>query len=83
MKDCYGSELGNGISALNDCLKASEEIWQPDQWALMNFYKREWLLILAAIAGAPLLAYGIVRGMASVSLWVWRGFRASPKGSQQ
>jgi hypothetical protein len=83
MKGCYLTELGNGVSALNDCLKLSEQIWQPDQWGLMNFYKREWPLILAAIAGAPLLVYGIVRGMAFVSLWVWRGFRASPKVSQQ
>jgi hypothetical protein len=40
-----------------------------DEWSVKNFYIGAWPLILAAIVGLPLLVYGVVRGIAAVSLW--------------
>lgn len=74
-RDCYESKLGQGKERLDECLKLAEKRWHraQDQWALRNFLG-PW--ILAKAIGLPLLVYGVWRGIAAVSLWIWRGYRA-------
>jgi hypothetical protein len=77
---CYSDELGNGKSALDTCLRDAEAVWKTtlDEYTIKNFYVGAWQLILAAIVALPLLVYGIVRGVAATSVWVWKGFYHGP-----
>ncbi|HEY5177164.1 MAG TPA: hypothetical protein VII95_16520 [Terriglobales bacterium] len=76
-RGCYEGELGQPQSELDECLKLAEEGRQTrvDQWSVKNFYIGAWPLILAAIVGLPLVVYGLVRGLAAVGLWIWRGYK--------
>jgi hypothetical protein len=38
-------------------------------------YAAYWPFILAATVGLPLIIYGIIRGIAAVWVWVWRGYK--------
>jgi hypothetical protein len=76
-QSCYETELKESKPKFDACLKTAKEEWQTsvDQWSVKNFYIGQWPLLLAAIVGLPLLLYGCLRGIATVSLWVWRGFK--------
>jgi hypothetical protein len=73
---CYSYELENGKSALDTCLRDAEAVWKTtlDEYTIKNFYIGAWQLIFAAIVVLPLLVYGIVRGVAATSVWVWKGY---------
>jgi hypothetical protein len=64
---------------IGECLKRAERNWQANYqtWSGKNFYLGLWWILLLAVVGFPLIAYGCCRGAAAVGLWVWRGF--SPK----
>jgi len=73
---CYASEyaLPDGMS---ECLKLAEQSFQTkiDSWSIKNLYLgAKWLLLFVVVV-LPLIGYGLCRGFAAVSLWVWRGFR--------
>jgi hypothetical protein len=82
-RGCFERELGQDKDRLDACLKLAKDEWQTsvNQWSFKNFYIGAWPLILAAIVGIPLLTYGAVRGVAAVSLWVWRGYKTGPNVS--
>jgi hypothetical protein len=75
---CYASEyaLPHG---LRDCLTLAEHSFQTrvDMWSPRNFYLRGWWLLSVVVLLLPLIGYGLCRGAAAVSLWVWRGFRVT------
>ena len=75
---CYSSELGNGEPALHTCLRYAEENYKNalDLYSVKNLFIGAWRLVLGAIVLPPLLVYGIVRGIAATSIWVWRGYNA-------
>jgi hypothetical protein len=77
MTICYASELGNGKSALDACLRDAEERWKNtlDLYSIKSFYIA-WRLVIGAIVVPPLLVYGILRVIAATSMWVWRGYDA-------
>jgi hypothetical protein len=74
---CYQYEAGRGQAELNNCLHFAEGMFHDfaDQWTFKNFYAHSWPFILAATVGLPLVVYGVGRGLAALSLWVYRGYR--------
>ena len=76
---CYERELDQSHDRLDSCLKLAEAEWRTalDSWSFKNFYFGAWPLILAAIIGFPVVVYGGVRGIAAISIWVWRGYRSN------
>jgi hypothetical protein len=64
---------------LNECVQLEQTLWNPNQYALKNFYHDVWPELLAAILVVPVVIYGVVRGLAAVSMWVWRGYKPNPK----
>jgi hypothetical protein len=72
----YGRQhaLPDGTS---ECLKLAEQTFQTntEPWSIVNFYPgARWLLFLVVVV-LPIVAYGVCRGFAAVSVWVWHGFR--------
>ena len=58
------------------CSQYAETLSGANGWSLKSYYRREsWLLGLALVA-VPLLVYGLCRGAAVLTMWVWRGFSA-------
>jgi hypothetical protein len=72
------------VTKCADCgaAKLAEQGWRTtlDMWAFKNFLLWAWKLLLLAVVVFPLVLYGLCRGAAAVSVWVWRGFRANPAG---
>jgi hypothetical protein len=62
---------------IGDCLKRAEQNWRTvdSRWSFKNFWLSTWKLLLLAVVVLPLLLYGLCRGAAGVTVWVWRGFR--------
>jgi hypothetical protein len=76
---CHEKALHNGGNAeeLNACLKVSEDAWEVrrTEHCIWRVYAADWPFILLRIVGLPLVAYGTIRGIAAICLWVWRGYR--------
>jgi hypothetical protein len=81
MRGCYEVELGQGDNKLSDCLKEAEVEWRisVDQFSFKNFYLDDWWLIVIAIAGLPLLVYGLIRGATATCIWIWRGYKTEAR----
>jgi hypothetical protein len=62
---------------LDDCLKLAKSEWQEAQhlWGFRDFYAAKWPILLALIIGLPLLIYAALRGIARMSLRIWRGYK--------
>jgi len=41
-----------------------------------KWYAESWPYILILGLGVPPVVYGLIRGVASVSLWIWRGYQS-------
>jgi hypothetical protein len=66
----------NTTKGLDACWKASADAWEErKQHAVRRMYAAYWPFILAATVGIPPIVYGIIRGIAALCLWVWRGYR--------
>ena len=65
----------NTTKGLDACWKASADAWEErKQHAVRRMYAAYWPFILAATVGIPLLVYGTLQGIATVCLWIWRGY---------
>jgi len=70
---CYGS---SDSEFRKDCVKMWSDAVEKDskQWALVNYYKTNWELILPAITIFRAIVYGLCRFIVFVFGWVYRGF---------
>ena len=69
----------NPETAYEGCLQAADDERRItlDEFSVRNYYIGAWKLILAAVVGLPLVAYGVIRGIATVVLWVGEGFKGT------
>ena len=82
-RNCAQFTLGQGKKRLDDCLKLAKSEWQNAQhlWAFRNFYAAAWPTLLALIVGLPLLIYAALRGIAAMSLRIWRRYKTKEDSS--
>ena len=75
--NCYDTE--HHQEKPKDCAKQAQELWQTtvDQWSVKNFYIGDFWLLLVIVVVLPMVVYGFCRGLAGLTLWVWRGFLAN------
>ena len=66
-------------SASRDCLKKADEAWRErlKDWSFSKTYADTWKLILGASLGVPVVLYGLIRGLAAVCVWIWRGYKVA------
>jgi hypothetical protein len=76
-RNCTQFTLGQGKERLDECLKLAKSEWQDAQhlWAFGTFYAAAWPILLALIIGLPLLIYAALRGIAAMSLRIWREYK--------
>jgi hypothetical protein len=72
---CYASQH-TLPDAMSECLKLAERTFQTksEPWSIVNFYPGARWLLLFAVVVLPLVGYGVCRGCAAVSVWIWHGF---------
>jgi hypothetical protein len=65
------------IASFNACSKIAKDEWEYriSHSSVKTFYATQWPFILAGIVIVPLIAYGIMRGVVAVSMWIWRGYK--------
>ena len=59
------------------CVEKGMKAWQERgrQNSFIKIYKAQWSCILLQSVTVPLIAYGAIRGIAAICLWVWHGYR--------
>jgi hypothetical protein len=72
-RNCYEQIYGPNEKA--ECIKQAESLFKTavEPWS----FRSEWWLLLLAIVVFPAVLYGICRGLAAVTAWVWLGFRGT------
>jgi hypothetical protein len=82
-RNCAHFTLGQGKERLDDCLKLAKSEWQDAQhlWGFGNFYAAEWPILLGLVIGLPLLIYAALRGIAAMSLRIWREYKTKENTS--
>jgi hypothetical protein len=75
LESCYTKELGRD-EAFKGCVRLAEVIFDDGQreWQLRRYYTTLWPFILLALVGVPLLFYVLVRVIAVVGVWIYRGY---------
>ena len=75
LRNCYQYDLGKG-EIFTECLKLAEKIQRIslDQWTPENFYIGQFWPLLVVVVGIPSGIYLLCRGLAALSLWIFRGF---------
>ena len=60
-----------------DCVKLFQDTADRDSkdWTLVNYYKRQWVIILPAVTILPAIVYGLCWFIAFVFQWVYKGFK--------
>ncbi len=73
---CRDKASQGGVE-LSHCLKAGDDASQMRirELSLKHVYATEWPEILTVSLGIPLLAYGAIRGIAAICLWIWHGYK--------
>jgi hypothetical protein len=59
------------------CLNAAKLEYDREvgEITLRNEYAGYWPYFLMMAVGAPILAYGLLRGIIAIGQWIWRGYR--------
>lgn len=73
LRDCYGHKMGQG-QEFKDCLVFAEVKSGINDWSLKAFYTRESRFLALIVIVVPIATYGVCRGLAALSQWVWHGF---------
>ena len=73
--NCWANQSFTG-SERNTCIKAAKADADHDL-AQDNLYRHwdTWLIILLYGLGGTALAYGMIRGLTLILLWIWRGYK--------
>jgi hypothetical protein len=73
-KDCL--DMTTPSPPFKTCSDMAEKISQPrlDEWTIKNYYKTRRHLIAGGVIVLPMIVYGLIRGLGSICVWVFRGF---------
>ena len=85
-RSCYSSASANGPSELKDCLSRAERELQTGlyagfgvqydkgrSWSYGWYFRVFWRGLVAEIVVLPLLIFGVVWIITTISVWIWRG----------
>ena len=76
----YSEKFKECIRGPGETFKSCEDyangVFRPgvDEWAIANYYRSLWPFILGGLTVVPAVVYGLIRGVAFLSLWIYRGF---------
>lgn len=63
----------------SDCAATAQKVFKIDvrESQFTRVYASLWIFIVSDTILPPLVAYGVIRGIAALSLWVWHGYKTA------